>query len=242
MQHAEHVTAIRREGASVTEAARTAGTEAPITSCPDWTVADLLSHLGRIHRWVTDLVRTRPAPPTGNWRGLEPPPDASRIAWFDEGWRVFADTLAGVHADAEVWTWTPNRTVGFWSRRQAQELAIHRWDMQTALGDPQPVDRALAVDGIQEVFDILPARPGVAPITGTGETIHLHCTDGDGEWLVRLDPDGVKVTNEHAKGDVAARGTASDLLLLVWGRIPPERVDTFGDAELLRRWQQLTRF
>ena len=86
------------------------------------------------------------------------------------------------------------------------------------------------------------AQDKVAPIRGAGETIHLHCTDGDGEWLVRLGADGVAVTNEHAKGDVAARGTASDLMLLVWGRIPPERVDVFGDAALLTRWQELTKF
>ena len=71
---------------------------------------------------------------------------------------------------------------GFWSRRQAHELAVHRWDAQLAAGAPQPIDRALAADGIQELFDILPARPGGAP-TGNGETMHLHCTDGDGEWL-----------------------------------------------------------
>jgi uncharacterized protein (TIGR03083 family) len=141
-----------------------------------------------------------------------------------------------------VWTWTSDQTARFWARRQAQELAIHRWDAQTAAGEPRPIDRALAVDGIQEVFDILPERPGVAPIRGAGETIHLHCTDGDGEWLIRLGADGIVVTNEHAKGDVAARGTASDLMLLVWGRIPPAGVDVFGDAALLARWQELTRF
>ena len=61
----------------------------------------------------------------------------------------------------------PDRA-GFWARRQAQELAIHRWDAQTAAGEPRPIDRALAVDGIQEVFDILPERPGVAPIRRRG--------------------------------------------------------------------------
>ena len=52
---------------------------------------------------------------------------------------------------------------------------------------------------------------------------------------MRLEPDGLVVTREHAKGDVAARGTASDLLLLVWGRITPDAVDVFGDAGAARR-------
>ena len=55
---------------------------------------------------------------------------------------------------------------------------------------------------------------------------------------MRLAPDGVVVTREHAKGDVAARGPASDLLLLVWGRDRPDAVDVFGDAALLDRWQE----
>ena len=68
---------------------------------------------------------------------------------------------------------------------------------------------------------------------GNGETLHLHCTDGEGEWLVRLDPDGVSSSHEHAKGDVAARGTASDLLLFLYGRVDPEQLEVFGDASLL---------
>ena len=41
---------------------------------------------------------------------------------------------------------------------------------------------------------------------------------------------------------MAARGTASDLLLLVWGRVTPDAVDVFGDAALLARWQDRARF
>jgi uncharacterized protein (TIGR03083 family) len=241
MEYAAYIDAIRREGAALASAAKSAGVDAPVPSCPEWTVGDLVSHVGRIHRWVTDIIVTR-AKPDQNWRMLDPPPPEERIPWFEEGYQRFADTLASTDPREHVWTWTSDQSVGFWARRQAHELVVHRWDAQTATGAPQSVDRALAVDGIQEVFDILPARPGVEPMRGTGETIHLHCTDGDGEWLLRLEPEGLVVTNEHAKGDVAARGTASDLLLLVWGRIPPERVEVFGDASLLTRWQELTKF
>jgi uncharacterized protein (TIGR03083 family) len=242
MQHRQHVDAIRREGASLSAAARRAGNDARVASCPDWTVADLLSHIGRIHHWLVGVVEMRPERPSFNWRQTDPPPEAARVEWFDEGYEDLASALGALTADTEVWTWASERTAGFWSRRQAHELAVHRWDAQSALGESEPIDRELAVDGIQEVFDILPDRPGVGPVTGNGETIHLHCTDGDGEWLVRFTPGGLVVTNEHAKGDVAARGTASDLLLLVWGRIPPERVETFGDASLLTRWHEQTKF
>jgi hypothetical protein len=43
-----------------------------------------------------------------------------------------------------------------------------------------------------------------------------------------------------AKGDRAARGTAADLTLYLWGRGPASRIETFGDAALLTRFRELT--
>jgi len=242
LEHAYYVDAIRREGAELVRAARAAGVGASIASCPGWTIADLLAHVGRLHHWVASIVEARPADPAAHWSKIVPPEGAELVGYEEQGYARLADALEAAGPDEPAWTWTPDKTTGFWARRQAHELAVHRWDAQSALGAPTPIERVLAVDGIQEVYDILPARPRAEPITGSGETIHLHCTDGDGEWLVSLDPDGVHVTNEHAKGDVAARGTASDLLLLVWGRVPPDAVEVFGDASLLARWQELARF
>jgi hypothetical protein len=69
-------------------------------------------------------------------------------------------------------------------------------------------------------------------------TLHLHATDVEGEWLVRLGEDGVTFTLGHAKGDVALRGTAEDLLLWCWNRVPvDERFEVFGDASLLEAWR-----
>ena len=95
---------------------------------------------------------------------------------------------------------------------------------------------ALAADGIDEWLHLfLPRRPlpeGQAPWT-----LHLHGTDdpapaAGGEWLVRFGRDGAVITQEHAKGDVAVRGPVSDLLLLLWNRLPRPQaaeVSTFGD-------------
>lgn len=241
MEHAQYVDAIRREGAALVAAARAAGVAAPVASCPGWTVADLLSHIGRIHHWVAGIVESRPADPE-HWSKTAAPEGDALIDYEERGCARLADALAQAGPDATVWTWATDKTTAFWARRQAHEAAVHRWDAQGAAGSAEPIDRDLAVDGIQEVFDLQAVRAGREPIAGNGETIHLHCTDGDGEWLVRLDPGGMAVTREHAKGDVAARGTASDLLLLMWGRILPGTVETFGDAALLERWQEAARF
>ena len=236
MEHAEYIERFRRDGAAFGAAARAAGVGAPVTSCGDWTVGDLCAHVGRLHRWAASIIDRRPKDPDDHWKQLSMPEGEALYGWFDEGCAHLADTLAATDPAEPAWSWTSDRTVGFWSRRQSNELAVHRWDAELAAGAPQPIDAALAADGIQELFDILPYRPGGPPAGGHGETMHLHCTDVDGEWLVRLDPDGVSVVNEHAKGDVAARGTASDLLLMMWGRVDPEQLEVFGDASLLRRW------
>ena len=52
----------------------------------------------------------------------------------------------------------------------------------------------------------------------------------------------MQVERAHAKCDVAARAPAQDLLLFAWGRIGPERLETFGRTELLDEWQRDVRF
>ena len=119
---------------------------------------------------------------------------------------------------------------------------MHRWDAQRAAGEPEPVERELAVDGIDEFFYLLPYWRGASTLPVSGESIHLHATDGEGEWLVRLGTDGLVVTREHAKGDVALRAPASHLLLFLWGREDASGAEVFGDAAILDRWQELVRW
>jgi uncharacterized protein (TIGR03083 family) len=138
--------------------------------------------------------------------------------------------------------WTPQQTAGFLQRRLALETAIHRWDAQCATGTPDSIESTLAADGIDEVLDIqITDRRQWAPhrLQGSGETYHLHRTDGEGEWLIRFAPEGPIVTREHAKGDIALRGTASDLFLFLWHRIPADQLEIFGDASLAERFFEL---
>jgi uncharacterized protein (TIGR03083 family) len=136
----------------------------------------------------------------------------------------------------------PPATVGFWQRRQAHETAMHRIDAEAAAGDVHPIDAELAADGIDEWLELVAHTPWRQPPTGDGETLHFHCTDVTGEWLLRLQPDGLEVEREHAKGDVAARGAASDLLCWLQGRGPIDLLEVFGDEMLLARWRDVTQF
>jgi uncharacterized protein (TIGR03083 family) len=243
MNYGEYCEAIRREGRALTAAARAAGIDAAVPSCPDWKIADLLGHVGRLHRWIAGIVESGGGdPPEQHWSAAEPPAAEAMIDWFDAGVDIVADSMLRVEPSSAAWSWTDDPTAGFWARRQANETAVHRWDAQTATGATEPIDHTLAIDGIEEFFALIPFWRKESTLHRAGESIHLHCTDGEGEWLVRLAEGGVIVTREHAKGDVAMRAPASDLMLFLYGRVDRSRGEVFGDEALLDRWQELVKW
>ena len=249
MEFASHVAALRRDGAAAVVAA-TDGIDAPVPGCPGWTVADLAAHLGAIHHRVATLVRDRLLdPPSRLWR-VEPPPPEGRAAWLAEGHRALVAALDAADPDAPVWTWAGPRTMTFWARRMALETAVHRWDLESAAGGGEPIDAELAVDGVDELLDVfLPARRaplrGADPwrFAGDGERLHVHATDAPGEWVLRFAGGDVAVTREHAKGEAALRGPASELLLILYGRIAPGAgaAELLGDPGVLGLWTATAR-
>jgi hypothetical protein len=122
----------------------------------------------------------------------------------------------------------------------AQETSMHRWDAEAAAGDSHPIDADLAVDGVDEFLDgFLPRSLRRRPDADLGGSLHLHCTDRPGEWLVRIATGTVDVRRVHDKGDAALRGTASDLLLWLWARAGVDRLEAFGDPGVVDRWRMV---
>jgi uncharacterized protein (TIGR03083 family) len=261
LDHVTYLDTFHRDAAALAVAAER-GLDTPLPSCPGWTVAILLTHLTGLYAYTVKLVEGRPGEADAlvtRHEDLDLPPELKD--WFDEEQErpsatppgllpLFEATAANLEAvlwsveqQEPVWTWWPaDQSAGFYQRRMVQETAIHRWDAQLAHGQAEPVDPAVAADGIEEYFEVLlPGRRTLprVPRQGAGETYHFHRTDGPGEWLVRFAPDGPLVTREHARGDVALRGSASDLLLFLWQRIPAERLEVFGDATLIPRYFEL---
>ena len=215
-----------------------------VPTCPEWALADLIEHAGAVHRWAETMVRERR---DRRLRRAEmdlglPGDRAGLPSWLAEGGRRLVATLRAADPHAPVWTWGADRHVRFWPRRMLHETTVHRVDAELALGRDPAVDPAVAVDGIEELLENLPYAasfsPPVAGLRGDGESLHLHCTDVEGEWTVRLRPDGFTWERGHAKGTAAVRATAADLLLLLYRRRGPEesRVETFGEAAVLDRW------
>jgi uncharacterized protein (TIGR03083 family) len=211
----------------------------PVPWCGAWRIEDLIGHLGSVHRWATALSS---AP--GTWvkrRDMESPPTGPDVlAWYADGLEPMRRALDGVDLDVAVKTWAGDQPRRWWLRRLAHETAVHRWDATAAAtpDDVTPVEADLAIDGIDELFEFF--LPLFADkLAGPDATMHLHATDGDGEWLVTFGPTGIDVAREHAKGDVAVRAPASELLLLIWNRRGPDDLagEVFGDVAVVERWQ-----
>lgn len=228
----------------------------PVPSCPGWNLTFLLLHLGanqrRIAKRLSDGGERQPADLTDNvflklepewqeWLKAEKAPDdkplpAALIDWFEEGSKELIAALNAAGDEAQVWNLTGRAKVpaAIYQRQSAIETTLHRWDAQNALPGhhPDPVDPELAREAINLLFGFLPRlRQSFDGPEGQGETFHLHRTDGEGEWLLTFNGKELDIKPVHAKGDVAIRGTASDLLLMLWRRIPPEQLDLIGDKD-----------
>jgi len=208
---------------------------APVPSCPGWVVRDVVAHLASVHRWAATAVTN----PPGERPDFTEAPSDGLLEWAGQQAQLLLDALRTTDPDKDVWTFGPPRSVRFWLRRQAHETVMHAWDATAAVGTPIAFDATMAADGVAEFVEIwLPRGLKRKPGSWAGETVHLHRTDGDGEWLVRLGPDGeTEVERSHAKGDLAVRASAADLLLWMTNRIDDGRVEIFGDPTLVARWR-----
>jgi uncharacterized protein (TIGR03083 family) len=235
MEASEYIAVLRDRSAALVASART-DLEAPVPSCPGWTVAELLSHVGATWGWAAAIVRAGarvdpPAVPDGV-RGTE------LVGWAEEQSHQVIEALETADADSNCWTFGLPRSRLFWFRRQALETAVHAWDGQRAVGHPEAIDPELACDGVDEFLAVMLPRQIQRHSHGwTGQSLHLHRTDGDGEWTVRLGPGtAVAAVRAHDKGDVALRGPASSIYLWCVGRLPSSDLEVLGDRTVADRW------
>lgn len=221
---------IRRDADDLLAALASADPAARVPACPDWTVRDLVVHLGRVHQWArlnasTGLDSTSPKHPTSG------PGDGEDLAGWYEGWVAdLLKVLATTDPAEPCWTFqTGNGFAGFWSRRQSHELAMHRNDLDASVGAGYRYDAAHAVDGIGEVLDVFLERRkvyGVPPLDVPVPML-IECTDRPERWLVAPSPE--HPTSHRAAGPTLAdaqvgaaaaalRGPAAGLLLAMWKR------------------------
>jgi uncharacterized protein (TIGR03083 family) len=236
---------VRSQSAAVLAVLAEGPLDAAVAACPGWDLARLAGHLGRVHRWAALAVRTRSEPDPSEVP--KPPREPAEVAAYladaaDD--IVTALRAAAGDPSGEWWTFLGRPgPLAFWGRRMAVETGLHRWDAELAVGRaPGAFPAHLAADGIDELLAWhAPARLGGHDGIDIGGSLHLHCTDADGEWTVHTDDGVYRLTRDHTKGDAAVRGPAGTLLLALWRRIPLDAagLEVFGDAEVARRFVAL---
>jgi uncharacterized protein (TIGR03086 family) len=135
------------------------------TPCPDYTVADLLDHIGGL------AVAFRYAATKDDRGGQAPDVDGSRL---EEGWR---DRIAGALGElGDAWQ-DPSAYDGVTMAGPVElpadqaflvalnEVTVHAWDLAAATGQPYPADPA-AVEASQGFVAAFEPPPGGAADDG----------------------------------------------------------------------------
>ncbi|MCW3813816.1 maleylpyruvate isomerase family mycothiol-dependent enzyme [Micromonospora sp. DR5-3] len=178
----------------------------PIEHCSGWTLRDLAAHLGGSNLWAAAAVTEQ----RGDYEPPAAPTDpAELLRWFDESSEVLLRAL-DVDPGTSAWTFHSPHTVGFWQRRRCLEALVHRWDAEHALGTPRPLNAELAGEGVAEVFDTMaPRQVARGRAEPPAAALRLDATDTGASWT-------------YGPGAPVAvlSGSAPDLLLLLWGRLP----------------------
>jgi uncharacterized protein (TIGR03083 family) len=210
--------------------------DAPVPTCPGWTLFDLAQHLGAGRRKWAAVVAAGPADAPPAVSSTAPRQRDDLVAWWAASAQELLGALREAGPDRGCWTWWDDsqspETSGAAARHQLQEIAVHTYDAQLTLGAPQPLPDEVALDGVEE-FQLTCCSTTVA-WPHEPAVVDYHSTEGLSLRL-RLSADGARVTRWEASDeepDASLRGTASDLILVFYGRIPPEALELKGDPRI----------
>lgn len=253
----DNATALVAENAAFGDLLRDADLSVPVPTCPEWTLEQLMRHVGRGDRWCAQIVAEQSMDvidPRTVAGGKPPEGRDNEIAWLHSGVQQLIDAVAQTGPQTPVWTFLGPRPAAWWVRRRLHEVLVHRADAALALGTEFHVEPALAADAITEWLERVVVQAdeegpagGDRPL-GDGQSIHLHATDpglGEaGEWTILGRPDGIALDHEHGKATVALRGPARNLLLAIVRRrtAAQENLEIFGDSHVWDTWLARTPF
>ncbi len=235
----EYLAVLQREGDAFADSiARALNT--PVASCEPWVGTDLLWHMIEVHYSWKFIAHTHLMNPD-DYVPRSKPTDQDLLAEYRTGLNDLIDVLSSLDPARSCWTWAGIQDVAWVIRRMAHETAVHAWDAHCATGVTQEIDAALASDGIDEFVQVMVKNDIREEAGSLSGSVHIHCTDVEGEWLiVPTDASDVVVTREHAKGDCAIRGSAQNILLALWRRIPMSSLEIIGNADVATQFLNRT--
>ncbi|MCT2585707.1 maleylpyruvate isomerase N-terminal domain-containing protein [Actinophytocola gossypii] len=242
MEFGGYVAEVEGQAGAFRAAAVSAGPDAPVPTCQDWTVHKLVRHLAKVYNWV---CKSLVAPPESERLHPDqaPEPWDELLGWFDEQLATMVDGLRAAGPDAPAWVFDPTSasTAAFWARRQAHETAIHRLDAEHAAAGSDRADAvpslvfepAFAADGIDELLVLMVPRRLARELPDVEGTVLFHAADAGRAWLVELTPGGVPVIGpaDEIDTDASVVGTADAVYRAAWHR--PSTAITTGDRTLV---------
>lgn len=203
-----------------------------IAGCPGWDLAELGQHVGGIYRFATAGVEGRAIDePTG------PRERAALLDWVDSGLAPLLTVFEPRDWTRDCWTFAPPHRVGFWVRRMCHETALHLWDAETSEGSSAGIDPVLAADGVEEVVTMFfPRQVRLGRISALHDRVEIVLSDQVGAPAMILQGHGSAQIDARVP-DAVVRGPASDILLMLWKRLPrlPETIEVEGDRAAFER-------
>jgi uncharacterized protein (TIGR03083 family) len=245
---------LRADSARFAEVLAPCDPAAPVPSCPGWTAADLLWHLGEVQSFWGTIVRDRVSDPDDLSEPDRPEGYAGLLAFFRRSSQLLIDALTATPDDVAVWTWfAEDQSTGFVRRRQAHEALIHRLDAELTVSTVTDLDPELATDGVAEVLEwMYDGIPAWGTSEGTGPIGRVATTDTGGQWLVQLGTwsgtspntgkiyagEGSLTILRDGEPTFEVSGTARDLDAWLWNRPTLTDITRTGDCagfeELIR--------
>jgi uncharacterized protein (TIGR03083 family) len=216
---------ITAESRRMSEVVAALDLEARVPTTPEWSVRDLAHHIG-VEQWYWGQnVRAQDAQQRSAGELTPVPEDADLLAWL--GWCTYSlvGALREVGPDSPCWAWWPEpHTAGAVGRHQAQEVSVHRWDAEGVTGASEPLHPGLADDGVPEFIEIM-VGADLASLPGA---VTLTATDTGASWRVA----GTGAAERSARVS-ELRASASDLVLMLYRRLPVPDVAVVGDPVLV---------
>ena len=227
MSEADSLAANARDAETLEVAARAAGTDAAVPSCPGWTVTDLLEHTGSVLYRASLIIGERRERRPHRSETTAPPGDP--FGWYEQGRAAIVPVLRAADPWADYWTFRGPNPLRWWLRRLANETAVHRVDAEQAGGWDPAIDAAFAADGIDEKLEtylpvIAQQKPLARPVT-----VALRARDVGAAWTVTVG-DEVTVVRGAEPAEATVAADAADLYLWWWQRAPDARVEITGNA------------
>lgn len=196
---------------------------APVEHCPGWSVADLVHHVTEVHWFWGTIAAEHLDAPVDSTRRLPRAADDQLVETFRTGAAQLVDILRDADQEAPVWTWFPGRQdIGFITRHQVQEAAVHHWDAAHASGRPITIGPEVAADSVEEFLTCSLAEAEDVARIGTvlPGPLTLAATDTGQAWTVsQQTPTAPLLWTVGTADPATVSGTAADLLLWLYQRV-----------------------